>query len=64
MVSYTYGPVRDPEFIASATGPVFHPYATLRVWAYGFSDSTAMLGIGVALMGAACVFFQLILAII
>jgi hypothetical protein len=52
MLSYTYGPVSDPEFIASATGPVSHRFANLRFWVYGFSDNTLMLDIGIALMEA------------
>ena len=64
MVTYDYGDASDAEYGALASGPVFHRYATLRVWAYGLSDNTSMLGVAVALLGAACVFMRLILAII
>jgi hypothetical protein len=64
MVTYNYGNASDPEYQATATGPIFHRYATLRVWAYGFSDNTSKLGIAVAFLGAACVLFRLVLAII
>lgn len=64
MVTYLAGNVSDPEFIATASGPTFHRYATLRVWAYGLSDNTSMLGVAVAFLGASCVCCRLILAII
>lgn len=64
MVTYLYGNASDPEFQATATGPTFHRYATLRVWAYGFSDNTSKLGVAVAFLGVACVLFRLVLAII
>lgn len=63
MVSYVYEDARDKVAAARATGPVFHRYATLRVWAYGFSDNTSMLGVAVAFLGSLCVLFRLVLAI-
>lgn len=64
MVSYIFGPADDPTYVAEASGPAFHRYATLRVWAYGLSDNTSILGVAVALLGAACVLIRLTLAII
>lgn len=59
MVTYTWGGLH-----MNATGPVFHRYATLRVWAYGFSDNTSILGVAVAFLGGLCVLMRLVLAII
>ena len=64
MVTYLGGMVDDPEFVDPVSGPTFHRYATLRVWAYGFSDNTSMLGVAVAFLGSSCVFCRLLLAII
>ena len=64
MVTYVYGSLADPAFVVNATGPVFHRYATLRVWAYGFSDNTSILGVAVAFLGGVCVLIRLLLAIV
>ena len=42
--------------------PVFHRYATLRVWAYGLSDRTSKLGVTVTLLGCLCVLLRVALA--
>lgn len=63
MVSYLYENAADPDRSRPVTGPVLHRYATVRVWAYGFSDNTSMLGVAVAFLGGLCVLFRLVLAI-
>lgn len=64
MVTYLGAMADDPELSDPISGPTFHRYATLRVWAYGFSDNTSMLGVAVAFLGSSCVFCRLLLAII
>lgn len=41
--------------------PFLNHYATLRVWAFGFSSRTSKLGIAVVLAGSACVLVRLAL---
>ena len=64
MVSYGYAVAGHRDPADPATGPVFHRYATVHVWAYGFSDNTSMLGVAVAFLGGLCVLFRLVLAIL
>lgn len=64
MVSYVYENAADRKTVGPLTGPVLHRYATLRVWAYGFSDNTSILGVAVAFLGGLCVLFRLLLAVI
>lgn len=63
LVSYLFD-LADTTSTDPLEGPVFHRYATVRVWAYGFSDNTSMLGVAVAFLGGLCVLFRLLLAII
>lgn len=63
MVSYLFDTVGNGDTAGPLSGPVFHRYATVRVWAYGFSDNTSMLGVAVAFLGGMCVLFRLLLAI-
>lgn len=66
MVTYMFANVAavDRNRAGPPTGPVLHRYATVRVWAYGFSDNTSILGVAVAFLGGVCVLFRLVLAII
>lgn len=42
---------------------VLHTWATLRVWAYGLSGRTPILGVAVAIMGCVCVLLRLLLSV-
>ena len=66
FVNYYY--TEDPVAVTAAakakdkSQPVFHTWATLRVWAYGLSGRTPKLGVAVAIAGCICVLLRLILS--
>ena len=65
LVDWAFAPVDDRNMTdPRLSGPVFHNYASLHLWAYGFSDRTSMLGVVVAVIGIACVIFRLALAVV
>lgn len=64
LVNWKYSNVDGTAETPWESGPIFHRYANLHLWAYGFSDSTSRLGVIVALLGIACVLFRLTLAIV
>ena len=62
----SYDSVKLDPSIASpsaAAGPIFHRYATLRVWAFGLSDRTSKLGVSVACTGIALVVLRSLVAL-
>lgn len=63
LVDWSFDTVNNTNVTARMSGPVFHNYANLHLWAYGFSDRTSMLGVVVALLGIACVIFRIALAV-
>lgn len=63
LVDWSYEDYTNSTNAALQTGPIFHRYNTLHQWAYWLSDRTSQLGVAVVLLGAACVFIRLFLAV-
>ena len=63
LVDWGFGEVGNATEMASSTGPTFHRYTIIHIWAYGVSDRTSQLGIAVVLLGAVCVLVRLVLAL-
>lgn len=64
MVDWSCDDLTNRTSAASSSGPIFHRYTTLHMWAYGFDDRTSQLGVVVAVLGIACVFIRLVLAVV
>lgn len=64
LVDWPVGDPANSTTLASSSGPIFYRYTTLHQWAYGLSDRSSQLGVAVVMLGVACVFIRLILAVV
>lgn len=66
---YSYAPPSDPtsqsakQAAKDQSHPIFRTYATIHVWAYGLSGRTSRLGVGVVVLGIACVLARFLIGL-
>lgn len=63
MIDWAFGDPTNSTIMATSSGPTFYRYVTLHQWSYGLSDQTSRFGVAVVLLGVACVFVRLVLAL-